>query len=160
MTLFPALDAFFDRILPFRQRTDHRILFFGLDCSGKTTFLYKLALGEVVTTIPTIGFNVETVNLPLTKGKKIQITGWDVGVCSISIFIPQIVHLLRTMVGGCDKIRPLWRHYFQNMSGAFFMVDSNDRERFAEAIQECSYMMKQFTDDKDGEGLSPIPWLV
>ncbi|CAJ1374342.1 unnamed protein product, partial [Effrenium voratum] len=28
---------------------------------GKTTILYKLKLGEVVTTIPTIGFNVETV---------------------------------------------------------------------------------------------------
>ena len=33
----------------------------GLDASGKTTILYKLKLGEIVTTIPTIGFNVETV---------------------------------------------------------------------------------------------------
>ena len=33
----------------------------GLDNAGKTTILYKLKLGEVVTTIPTIGFNVETV---------------------------------------------------------------------------------------------------
>jgi hypothetical protein len=33
----------------------------GLDAAGKTTILYKLKLGEVVTTIPTIGFNVETV---------------------------------------------------------------------------------------------------
>ena len=33
----------------------------GLDNAGKTTVLYKLKLGEVVTTIPTIGFNVETV---------------------------------------------------------------------------------------------------
>lgn len=29
--------------------------------SGKTTILYRLQIGEVVTTIPTIGFNVETV---------------------------------------------------------------------------------------------------
>ena len=36
----------------------HRV---GLDAAGKTTILYKLKLGEVVTTIPTIGFNVETV---------------------------------------------------------------------------------------------------
>ena len=28
----------------------------GLDAAGKTTILYKLKLGEVVTTIPTIGF--------------------------------------------------------------------------------------------------------
>ena len=27
----------------------------GLDLSGKTTILYKLKLGEIVTTIPTIG---------------------------------------------------------------------------------------------------------
>ena len=33
----------------------------GLDAAGKTTVLYKLKLGEVITTIPTIGFNVETV---------------------------------------------------------------------------------------------------
>lgn len=36
----------------------------GLDAAGKTTILYKLKLGEVVTTIPTIGFNVETVRVP------------------------------------------------------------------------------------------------
>ena len=61
----------------------------GLDAAGKTTILYKLKLGEIVTTIPTIGFNVETVEY-----KNISFTVWD--------------------VGGQDKIRPLWRHYFQN----------------------------------------------
>ena len=30
----------------------------GLDNSGKTTILYNLKLGEIVSTIPTIGFNV------------------------------------------------------------------------------------------------------
>ena len=33
----------------------------GLDAAGKTTILYKLKLGEIVNTVPTIGFNVETV---------------------------------------------------------------------------------------------------
>jgi len=42
-------------------KTEMRILMVGLDAAGKTTILYKLKLGEVVTTIPTIGFNVETV---------------------------------------------------------------------------------------------------
>merc|ERR1711939_1021447 len=32
-------------------------------------------------------------------------------------------------VGGQDKIRPLWRHYYQNSYGIIFVVDSNDRER-------------------------------
>eukprot|EP01083_Nonionella_stella_P084980 235337_1 len=71
---------------------------------GKTTTLYKLKLGEVVTTIPTIGFNVETVEY-----KNIRFTVWD--------------------VGGQDKIRPLWRHYYQNTQGIIFVVDSNDRDR-------------------------------
>jgi ADP-ribosylation factor-like protein 1 len=38
-----------------------RILILGLDGAGKTTILYRLQVGEVVTTIPTIGFNVEQV---------------------------------------------------------------------------------------------------
>jgi len=76
----------------------------GLDAAGKTTILYKLKLGEVVTTIPTIGFNVETVEY-----KNISFTVWD--------------------VGGQDKIRPLWRHYYQNTQGIIFVVDSNDKER-------------------------------
>src|SRR6478735_105146 len=81
-----------------------RILMVGLDAAGKTTILYKLKLGEVVTTIPTIGFNVETVEY-----KNISFTVWD--------------------VGGQDKIRPLWRHYYQNTQGLIFVVDSNDRDR-------------------------------
>ena len=46
-----------------------KILMLGLDAAGKTTILYRLKLGEVVTTVPTIGFNVETVeyrNINLT----------------------------------------------------------------------------------------------
>ncbi|KAL5708018.1 Arf GTPase arf1 [Ranunculus cassubicifolius] len=42
-------------------KKEMRILMVGLDVAGKTTILYKLKLGEIVTTIPTIGFNVETV---------------------------------------------------------------------------------------------------
>ena len=35
-----------------------RALMLGLDAAGKTTILYKLKLGEVVSSVPTIGFNV------------------------------------------------------------------------------------------------------
>ncbi|KAL1778435.1 ADP-ribosylation factor 2 [Sigmodon hispidus] len=86
--------------------------------SGKTTILYKLKLGEIVTTIPTIGFNVETVEY-----KNISFTVWD--------------------VGGQDKIRPLWRHYFQNTQGLIFVVDSNDRERVNEAREELTRMLAE-----------------
>ncbi|CAH3120670.1 unnamed protein product [Porites lobata] len=101
------------------SKKEMRILMVGLDAAGKTTILYKLKLGEIVTTIPTIGFNVETVEY-----KNISFTVWD--------------------VGGQDKIRPLWRHYFQNTQGSLiFVVDSNDRERVAEAREELSRMLNE-----------------
>uniref|UniRef100_A0A3P8X2W2 ADP-ribosylation factor 1-like n=1 Tax=Cynoglossus semilaevis TaxID=244447 RepID=A0A3P8X2W2_CYNSE len=99
-------------------KKEMRILMVGLDAAGKTTILYKLKLGEIVTTIPTIGFNVETVEY-----KNISFTVWD--------------------VGGQDKIRPLWRHYFQNTQGLIFVVDSNDRERIGEAKDELCRMLSE-----------------
>jgi len=95
-----------------------RILMVGLDAAGKTTILYKLKLGEVVTTIPTIGFNVETVEY-----KNIAFTVWD--------------------VGGQDKIRPLWRHYFTNTQGLIFVVDASDKERVEEASAELNKMVNE-----------------
>lgn len=99
-------------------KKDCRILMVGLDAAGKTTTLYKLKLGEVVTTIPTIGFNVETVEY-----KSINFTVWD--------------------VGGQDKIRPLWRHYYQNTQGLIFVIDSNDRDRIGEARDELNKMLNE-----------------
>ena len=46
-------------LVRFLGKREVRILMVGLDAAGKTTILYKLKLGEIVTTIPTIGFNVE-----------------------------------------------------------------------------------------------------
>ncbi len=51
-----------------------RVCMVGLDGAGKTTILYKLKFNEVVTTIPTIGFNVDTVNV-----NNLTMTVWDVG---------------------------------------------------------------------------------
>ncbi|KAL8152120.1 hypothetical protein V2J09_021928 [Rumex salicifolius] len=99
-------------------KKEMRILMVGLDAAGKTTILYKLKLGEVVTTIPTIGFNVETVEY-----RNVSFTVWD--------------------VGGQDKIRPLWRHYFQNTHGLIYVVDSNDRDRALEAREELHRMLHE-----------------
>ena len=41
-------------------KKEMRILMVGLDAAGKTTILYKLKLGEIVTTIPTIGRRILT----------------------------------------------------------------------------------------------------
>ncbi|RDX90281.1 ADP-ribosylation factor 2, partial [Mucuna pruriens] len=106
----------------FYAKKEMRILMVGLDAAGKTTILYKMKLGEIVTTIPTIGFNVETVEY-----KNINFTVWD--------------------VGGQDKIRPLWRHYFQNTQGIIFVVDSNDRERILEARDELHRMLSEVNSE-------------
>ena len=51
---------------------DIKILILGLDGADKTTILYNLYMNEVVTTVPTIGFNMEAVQ-NMTKKFKI----WD-----------------------------------------------------------------------------------
>jgi ADP-ribosylation factor protein 1 len=48
-------------------------------------------------------------------------------------------------VGGQDKIRPLWRHYYSNVDACIYVVDSNDRERMGEARDE---LHKMLTDDQ------------
>uniref|UniRef100_A0A672PHA6 ARF GTPase 5 n=1 Tax=Sinocyclocheilus grahami TaxID=75366 RepID=A0A672PHA6_SINGR len=47
-----TISSLFGRLFGKKQM---RILMVGLDAAGKTTILYKLKLGEIVTTIPTIG---------------------------------------------------------------------------------------------------------
>merc|ERR1712083_1227880 len=91
--------------------SEKRILMLGLDAAGKTTIIYKLQLGETLSTIPTIGFNVETVEY-----KSIKFTMWD--------------------VGGQDKIRPLWRHYYIGTDALIWVVDSTDTMRIEESKEE------------------------
>eukprot|EP00079_Xenopus_tropicalis_P018030 XP_004918748.1 PREDICTED: ADP-ribosylation factor [Xenopus tropicalis] len=97
--------------------TKARIIMLGLDAAGKTTVLYKLKFNETITTIPTIGFNVETVE-PM---RNVSFTVWD--------------------VGGQGRIRALWKHYFTNTDGLVFVVDSADCERFQEARLELEAIL-------------------
>lgn len=50
-----AMGNMFAGLFSFFGKKEMRILMVGLDAAGKTTILYKLKLGEIVTTIPTIG---------------------------------------------------------------------------------------------------------
>jgi len=95
-----------------------RILMVGLDNAGKTTILYKFRLNETVSTVPTIGFNVETV-----KYKNIAFTVWD--------------------IGGQDKIRSLWRVYLKGSTGLIFVVDSSDKQRLSEAKNELHKLLEE-----------------
>ncbi|KAG4065332.1 hypothetical protein HA402_012774 [Bradysia odoriphaga] len=95
-----------------------RILILGLDGAGKTTILYRLQVGEVVTTIPTIGFNVEQVTY---KNLKFQV--WD--------------------LGGQTSIRPYWRCYYSNTDAIIYVVDSVDRDRIGISKDELLYMLRE-----------------
>jgi ADP-ribosylation factor protein 1 len=119
----------------FFKPKSYRIVIGGLDAAGKTTVLYKLKLGEVVTTIPTIGFNVETVSCTSSmKGSSVDFVMWD--------------------VGGRDKSRTLFlRHYAPNSSAILMCVDSNDRERIDEVREYIDNILKI-------EGLEGVPLLV
>ncbi|GAV00275.1 hypothetical protein RvY_11149 [Ramazzottius varieornatus] len=96
-----------------------RILILGLDGAGKTTVLYRLQVGEVVTTIPTIGFNVETV----TYKNNLKFQCWD--------------------LGGQASIRPYWRCYYANTDAIIYVVDSADRERMGISRQELVNMLEE-----------------
>ena len=95
-----------------------RVLILGLDNAGKTTILYKLQMGEVVTTVPTIGFNVETVQY-----KNLRFQVWD--------------------LGGQTSIRPYWRCYYQNTSAIIYVVDSSDSDRMGISKQELYVCNRQ-----------------
>lgn len=50
--------------------------------------------------------------------------------------IVYFLFILAQDVGGQDKIRPLWRHYYTGTQGLIFVVDCADRDRVDEARQE------------------------
>ena len=97
-----------------------KIIMVGLDAAGKTTILYRMKLGEVITTTPTIGFNVEKF-----KYKNLQMTCWD--------------------IGGQDILRRLWYHYYDNCDAVIYVFDSNDPDRVELAREE---VRKILTEDR------------
>lgn len=100
----------------------------GLDAAGKTTILYKLKLGEIVTTIPTIGMSLSLnwyhahTAIHWSVCSDVTLNNTNFFVCSVLGFNVETVEYKNISftvwdVGGQDKIRPLWRHYFQNTQG-------------------------------------------
>ncbi|KAL6638575.1 hypothetical protein ACP70R_023686 [Stipagrostis hirtigluma subsp. patula] len=89
------------RLLGWKQEA--RIVMVGLGGAGKTTITYKLKLGNVVDTSPTVGFNIETFEY-----NNITFTAWE--------------------IGGQTTYQSLLRHYFHGAHGIIFVVDSSDRE--------------------------------
>lgn len=87
-----------------------RMLMLGLDAAGKSTILCRLNNSTGVTrTIPSIGFNVEILEIA-----GFNFTIWD--------------------FGGCKRMIMLLKHY-SKIEGLIFVVDCNDKERIYEAAE-------------------------
>ncbi|GJE84909.1 Arl1 domain-containing protein [Phanerochaete sordida] len=113
-----SFSSLFSSLAWWSKDKDVRILMLGLDSAGKTTILYRLQIGEVVSTIPTIGFNVETVEY-----KNIKFQVWD--------------------LGGQSSIRPYWRCYFPNTSAIIYVIDSSDHDRIDTSRSELLTMLSE-----------------
>lgn len=100
-------------------KIDMRVVILGLDGAGKTSILSAIR-GITLSgpPIPTIGFNVESLEY-----KNLVFTLWD--------------------VGGQQKFRPLWKHYYHNTQAVIFVVDASDRSRFEEAQNELSKIVNE-----------------
>ncbi|KAJ5073723.1 adp-ribosylation factor 1 [Anaeramoeba ignava] len=95
-----------------------RVLILGLDNAGKTTILYQLQIGEIVSTTPTVGFNMETVSV-----ENITFQIWD--------------------LGGQESIRPYWRCYYQGVDAIVYVVDSSDKDRIGISGDEFKQLLKE-----------------
>ena len=93
------------------------ILMVGLDGAGKTTILYQLKKGETVKTIQTFDY-IETLDY---KGLNFVI--WDKSCL--------------------NKVRCLWKHYYQKTDGLIFVVDSNNRESIEDTAEELKNMLAE-----------------
>ncbi|XP_070762119.1 ADP-ribosylation factor 6-like [Enoplosus armatus] len=113
-----------------KPRKQAQVLMLGLDGSGKTTLLYKLKYNESVVTVPTVGFNVETLE---TDRSSPGLTVWD--------------------VGGQRKMRPHWRHHYTDTAGLVFVVDSRDEKRLDEARKELHRVLRY-------ESLRGVPLVI
>jgi hypothetical protein len=124
----------------------------GLDAAGKTTILYKLRLGEVITTIPTIG---EAHCLVYRRTLHVAVTA---PVLNPSPPVHRLIHTCKGFnvdtiayknlnmtvwdIGGQTKIRPLWRYYYEDTNAIIYVVDSSDPDRFAESREELHGMLQ------------------
>lgn len=93
-----------------------KIVILGLDNAGKTTILYRLKLGRIIKTIPTCGFNLETI-----KYEGLTLDVWD--------------------LAGQKNSRLLWRNYLENTNSIMFVIDSTDKKRIENVKYELDLIL-------------------
>ena len=95
------------KILEFftKNRNNFKIIILGIQEAGKTTILYRLSLGQLVKTTPTIGSNVEELTY-----NNVKFQAWD--------------------LGGQESTRTVWDVYYMNTDAVVYVIDSQDDENF------------------------------
>jgi ADP-ribosylation factor-like protein 1 len=129
------------------QKKSRNIFVGGLDYSGKTAIVYKLLLDETVTTIPTIGFNIETVSVPTSTKHALAS---QVNKKSHSAMLWDI--------GGCGQVNPIRRLYLsssEHTDAVIWVVDAADHSRKQEAVDELKTFLQEL-----GEFVRDKPFLV
>ncbi len=116
------LRQFIERYFP--SKGGHAVTFMGLDYAGKTTLLYFLKLNQIIPTISTIGFNMETVDVPVPGWRRRRLTCWNAGTSC-----------------GIHGVCPLLRMFVETSAGVVWIVDSTDRERIDESVETFSSLL-------------------
>ena len=108
----------FSKIIDFfsRSRNNFKIIILGIQNAGKTTILYRLSIGQLVKTTPTIGSNVEEISY-----NNVKLQAWD--------------------LGGQESTRSIWDVYFVNTDAIIYVVDSHD-ETYDESKTQFYKLLK------------------
>jgi ADP-ribosylation factor-like protein 3 len=101
-----------------KKDKEARLLFLGLDNSGKTTCLKKLSDEDITHISPTQGFNIKSLN---QDGFKLN--AWD--------------------IGGQKAIRTYWGNYFDQTDVLIYVVDSADKKRLEETGVELNNLLEE-----------------
>ncbi|KAF8802702.1 P-loop containing nucleoside triphosphate hydrolase protein [Phlegmacium glaucopus] len=126
-----TIRSLIDRFYPNSNSTGHRITILGLPNSGKTTLLYLLRTGEIVQTIPSIGWNIETVDVTTANSKTFRMTGWDIGKGCGGTYLYGIV-----------------RMYTFYTEAIIWLVDSSDRDVLQESVETLTKVLYGVDQDQ------------
>ena len=128
-----------------KNRNNFKIIILGMQNAGKTTILYRLSLGQLVKTTPTIGSNVEELTY-----NNVKFQAWD--------------------LGGQESTRTVWDVYYMNTDAVVFVIDSQDDEYFEESKAEFHKLLKNsnlknailliFANKQDLPGAKPVNQII
>ena len=128
-----------------KSTNNFKIVILGLQNAGKTTILYRLSLGQLVSTQPTIGANVEEIS-----HNNVKFQAWD--------------------LGGQETMRSVWDVYYINTDAIIYVIDSADLDCYEDSKIEFMKLLQNeelksttiliFANKQDMDSAKPVADLV